>query len=673
MPPAHNISTRDQRPFSKRDRTQILLTSISLGVIALLVLLVSIPLVQNGAQHRGMQNLVEASTHKTAVITTMRNALWQKTAGLQHMLLADTAAERNTYYRQFNEDSASYLAAASHLASLGTLGDEAAVHTQLQQQARFSEPYYESTAKLIMDAAPASLVTAAMRDIAANKEPVLASLDRLADIQRSRAMRVLDASRQQNTFVRRLLPGIALVMLTLTGAGVRYVFLHLSEKNRQLAYHCSYDPLTGLINRREFESRLDRLIQQTREKPAIHALLYMDLDQFKLVNDSCSHAAGDELLGQVTRLLLGAIRQRDTLGRLGGDEFGLLLENCPLGKAVELAARIQRTFDGFQYTRGEKAFSLGASIGVVLIDDSTSGIASVLSAADAACYIAKESGRNRVQLAHLGDHRIQQHQVEMQWVSRLKQALADDRFTLFYQPVVPCAGGSSRERHIEILLRMIDEDGTLIRPGTFLPAAEKYNMAAHLDRWIISRVMEWQAQHSNAAHPPPTITVNLTGQTLRSPEMLKFIIDRAESTGIAPQHVIFEITESKAIASLPSTTNFMLTLRGYGFRFSLDKFGSGLSTFTYLKKLPIDFLKIDGTFVRDILADPVDYAMVRSFNELGQLLGKETIAEFVESLNIADELRKIGINYAQGHAYAAPAPLGNFVHAVAPRLVVVSS
>jgi len=673
MPPAHNIPTRDQRPAPKKDRGQILLTSISLVVVALLVLLVSIPIVQNSAQHRGMQNLVETTTHKTAAITSMRNALWQQTAGLQHMLLADTAAERNSYYRRFNEDSASYLAAASQLASMGTLGDEAAVHTQLQQQARFSEPYFESTAKLIMHAAPASLVTAAMRDIAANMELMLASMDRLAEIQRSRAMRVLEASRQQNTLVSKLLPGIALVLLTLTGTGVRQVFLHLSEKNRQLAYQGSYDPLTGLINRREFEFRLDRLIQQTRGKPAIHALLYMDLDQFKLVNDSCSHAAGDELLGQVTRLLLGAIRQRDTLGRLGGDEFGLLLENCPLGKAVELASGIQKSFDGFQYTRGEKTFSLGASIGVVLIDAKTSGIGSVMSAADAACYIAKESGRNRVQIAHLGDHRIQQHQVEMQWASRLKQALADDRFTLYYQPVVPCAGGSNRERHIEILLRMIDEDGSLVRPGTFLPAAEKYNMAAQIDRWIISRVMEWQAQHSNTAHPPPTITINLSGHTLRSPEMLKFIIDRTQSTGIAPEHVIFEIAESKAIANLPATTNFMLTLRGCGFRFSLDKFGSGLSTFTYLKKLPIDFLKIDGSFVRDILADPVDYAMVRSFNELGQLLGKETIAEFVESVDISEELRKIGINYAQGHAYATPAPLGNFVHAVAPRLVVVSS
>jgi diguanylate cyclase (GGDEF)-like protein len=674
MPPAHDKQPRISGTINQmKHRVHILLTAISLGVVALLVLLVSIPVVQNGAQHRGMETLVEATNRKTAAITIMRNALWQKTAGLQRMLDAETTDQRNTHYRRFREASASYIAAASHLAGLGTLGDEAAVHTQLQQQARFFEPYYDSTVKLIMDTASASLVKSGMQDIAANQQIMTDSLNRLAEIQQVRASQVLTASQRQHTFIKNLLPGIALLMLLLIVAGLRIASRHLTEKNRQLAYHCSYDPLTGLINRPEFESRLDRLIRQTGTQPATHALLYMDLDQFKLVNDSCSHAAGDELLRQVTQLLLETIRQRDTLGRLGGDEFGLLLENCPLGKAVEIATKIQKTIDSFQYTRGEQTFSLGASIGVVLIDENTSGIASVMSAADAACYIAKESGRNRVQIAHLGDRRMQQHQGEMLWISRLKHALADDRFTLYYQPIVPCAGGSSRERHIEILLRMIDEDGTLTRPGAFLPAAEKYNLAADIDRWVISRAMEWQAQHSSTAPPPPTITVNLSGQTLRSPEMLKFIIDQVKNTGVSPAHIIFEISETKAITRVPSTTNFMLTLRGCGFRFSLDKFGSGLSTFTYLKKLPIDYLKIDGTFVRDILADPVDYAMVRSFNELGQLLGKETIAEYVESLEIADELRKMGVNYVQGCAYGTPAPLHNFVHAVAPRLVVVSS
>jgi diguanylate cyclase (GGDEF)-like protein len=656
-----------------KDRTHILLTSISLGVVALLVLLASIPVVHNGAQHRGLRNLVEITTRKTAAITAMRDAVWQKTISLQQMQQAETASQRNAHYRTFNEVSERFIDAASRLAGLGTLGKEAAVHSRLQQQVRYSAPYYDSTARLIMDRASASLVKAAMQDIKENQSIVTGSLVRLAEIQQNRAARVLAASREQYNLLRKLLPGIALLALLLIGTGFRIAYRYLTEKDRQLAYHHAYDTLTGIINRREFESRLDRLVQQSRSRTATHALLYIDLDQFKLVNDSCSHADGDELLRQVTQLLLGAIRQRDTLGRLGGDEFGLLLENCPLGKAVEIATKIQKTIAGFQFTRGEKSFSLGASIGVVPIDENTSGIASVMSAADAACYIAKDSGRNRVQIAHLGDRRMQQRQGEMQWAARLKQALAEDRFTLYYQPIVPCAGGSSRERHIEILLRMVEEDGTLTRPGAFLPAAEKYNLAAQIDRWIITRIMDWQSRHTSAVHSPPTITVNLSGQTLRSPEMLKFIMDQAKNNGVSPRHIIFEISETSATTNIPATTNFMLPLRGCGFRFSLDKFGSGLSTFTYLKKLPIDYLKIDGTFVRDIIADPVDYAMVRSFNELGQLLGKETIAEYVESLDIADELRKMGINYAQGCAYATPAPLNNFVHAVAPRLVVVSS
>ncbi|HYQ72812.1 MAG TPA: EAL domain-containing protein, partial [Gammaproteobacteria bacterium] len=579
-----------------KDRIHILLTSISLGVVTLLVLLVSIPVVQNGVHHRGMKNLIETTALKTAAITKMRTAVVQKTASLERMLQAGTAAQRNVYYRNYNEESASYSAAARRLTSLGTLGNEAASLGRLQRQAKFAEPYYESTTRLIMDTASASLVEAAMRDIAENQLILTGLLDNLAEIQQRRAERILAASRDQNHFIQMLLPGIALLALLLIVAGFIVAYRHLTEKNRLLAYHHSYDPLTGIINRREFESRLDRLIQQTRARTATHALLYIDLDQFKLVNDSCSHAAGDELLKQITLLLLGEIRQRDTLGRLGGDEFGLLLENCPLGKAVEIATRIQKAIECFQFTRGENTFSLGASIGVVQIDESTSGIASAMSAADAACYIAKESGRNRVQIAHLGDRRMQQRQGEMQWASRLRQALADDRFILYYQPIVPCAGGSNRERHIEILLRMVEEDGTLTRPGAFLPAAEKYNLAAQIDRWIISRIMEWQAQHTSATNPPPTITVNLSGQTLCSSEMLKFIIDQAKTTGVSTKHIIFEISETKAIANLPSATNFILPLRACGFRFSLDKFGSGLSTFTYLKKLPIDYLKIDGSF-----------------------------------------------------------------------------
>ncbi len=448
---------------------------------------------------------------------------------------------------------------------------------------------------------------------------------------------------------------------------------HTARKNRQLAYQSTHDALTGLINRREFECRVERAIENARTQDATHALLYMDLDQFKIINDTSGHLAGDELLRQLSHLLLSSIRQRDTLGRLGGDEFGMLLENCPLENAVKIANELLTAINGFQFTWGDNTFTPGISIGIVPIDDGSTDLASVMSAADSACYIAKESGHDQVQIAHLGDRRLQQRHGEMQWISRLAKALKEDRFTLYFQPILPCAGRQGVDKHIEILLRLIDEDGTVISPGCFLPASEKYNMAASIDRWVISHAMEWLADEPARGDWPVIISINLSGQSIGNPEMLKFIINELERTGAAPGKIIFEVPETEAIANISSATGFMLTLRGYGLRFSLDHFGSGLSSFTYLKKLPVDFLKIDGSFVRDILSDPVDRAMVKAINELGHLLGKQTIAEYVETHELAEELHRMGMDFAQGSVYARPQPLANFSRATGPHLVVVAS
>jgi EAL domain-containing protein (putative c-di-GMP-specific phosphodiesterase class I) len=261
----------------------------------------------------------------------------------------------------------------------------------------------------------------------------------------------------------------------------------------------------------------------------------------------------------------------------------------------------------------------------------------------------------------------------MQWVSRLTRALEEDRFTLYFQPIIPCANKPVHDKHLEILVRLIDDDGSVISPGSFLPAAEKYNLVSSIDRWVIENTMTWLAETNNTGTRPVTVAVNLSGQTINSPDMLKFIIDKIEETGVSAEHIIFEIAETVAISNITAATGFMLTLRGCGCRFSLDDFGSGISSFTYLKKLPVDFLKIDGVFIRDILSDPIDHAMVKSINKLGHLLGKETIAKFVETDELANELQLMGINHVQGHACAKPRPLNNYVQSQTPRLVLVSS
>ncbi len=551
--------------------------------------------------------------------------------------------------------------------------DESSLHEQLQQLTKSSQPYNDNAAELLMSDAPAEEITPVLQEAAALQTQILAKLEELIAIEKNNTQQALFANQQHYSSTRNLLFALTGMALLLSLLVARIVIKRVSAKNRQLAYQASHDPLTGLINRREFECRVERSIQQARAQAATHALLYLDLDQFKVVNDTCGHAAGDELLQQLSKILLGFVRKRDTLSRLGGDEFGMLLENCPLDKAVEIANKLRKAIDAFHFTWSDNTFTLGISIGVVPIDRSTADIGSTMSAADSACYIAKESGRNQVQIAHLGDRRLQERHGEMQWVSRLTRAIEEDQFALYYQPIIPCVSKAASGKHMEILLRLIDDDGSVVSPGAFLPAAEKYNIASNIDRWVIEHAMQWLVENTGQGGWPVTISINLSGQTIGSPDMLKYIIDKMDETGVAPEHIIFEITETAAIANITSATNFMLTLRGCGFRFSLDDFGSGLSSFAYLKKLPVDYLKIDGTFVRDILSDPVDYAIVKSINELGQLLGKETIAEFVETLEIAEELRSMGVNHLQGYAYAKPEPLRNFAHSMGPRLIVISS
>ncbi len=655
-----------------KDNTRLFITVGFLTVPVLIFSLVSIALFQLQLTNDNMEHLVERTNEKTAATNDMRDALLQRTNSLKSLQLTGDIFERDEEYQRFISHDVKYRRARERLVSLGMDEREASLHDELQQLTRTTQPYSENASELLMSDASEAALAPVFKNAVTLQGIMLEKLDELIAMERRNTEDALAVSRGHFSSTRQLLIALSVCALLLFVIVTGLVIRHISAKNRQLSYQASHDALTGLINRHEFELRLDRSIRIARTQSGVHALLYIDLDQFKVVNDTCGHAAGDELLRQLSGLLLGSVRHRDTLGRLGGDEFGMLLENCPLDKAVSLANKLLKTLDEFQFSWNENSFTLGMCIGVVAIDSTTNDIAAAMSAADAACYIAKESGRNRVQIAHLGDRKLQQRHGEMQWVSRLTRAIEENQFELFYQPISPCARRSNITRNIEILLRMIDDDGTIIMPGAFMPAAEKYNLAANIDRWVITSTMEWIAGHTSKENRPLTVSVNISGQTVSSAEMLRFIMDKTEETGVSAEHIVFEITETTAIANIAAATSFMLTLRGCGFRFSLDDFGSGLSSFAYLKKLPVDYLKIDGAFVRDLLSDPVDYAMVRSINELGQLLGKETIAQSVETLDIADELRSIGVDYVQGHAYAKAQPLHMFTHTARPRLVVVS-
>ena len=435
------------------------------------------------------------------------------------------------------------------------------------------------------------------------------------------------------------------------------------ELAQQLIYQATHDPLTGLINRRELESRLARSLDDRDLRDCPDVLCYIDLDQFKVVNDTCGHVAGDELLRQLTRLLQSRARDGDSVARLGGDEFGLLLQGCPLGEAEALASRVCREIREVRFTWKDKVFTVGASIGVVEIGHHMEDVASVLKAADTACYAAKDRGRNRVHLYHPEDTELARRHGEMEWISRLHRALADDRLSLLYQPIISTRDPHRTVERVEILLTMHDRAGNRIPPGSFIPAAEHYNLMPTLDRWVVRTTLESLGPHWRG-YPDCTLKtcfINLSSTSLTDPGFLAFLKGQLAQNQVPPGAVCFEITETAAITNLTDSLLFIEEVQQLGCAFALDDFGSGLSSFAHLKAMPVDYLKIDGAFVRDLLTDETDRALVESIHKIGHLLGLKTIAEFVENDEILSRVAELNIDFAQGFGIARPAPLSELL------------
>ena len=430
----------------------------------------------------------------------------------------------------------------------------------------------------------------------------------------------------------------------------------LRDMARQMAHQARHDSLTGLINRGEFEARLEQALLSARGGDIQHALCYLDLDQFKIVNDTCGHIAGDELLKQLTAHMQTRVRSNDALARLGGDEFGILLQNCPIEQARETADMLREVVKKFRFTWDDKIFEIGASIGVVPITTDSGSIVDVLSAADSACYVAKDLGRNRIHVYQPEDSALTQRHGEMQWVHRVSRALGENRFRLLFQPALPLHAAEP-EGYGEILVRMVDEDGNLVQPMAFIPAAERYQMMPALDRWVLEAALHALREASTTLCGSGICAVNLSGQSLCDDHFLTSVIELLDRVQVDPRRLCFEITETAAIANLARATHFLSVLRAKGCRFALDDFGSGLSSFMHLKHLPVDFLKIDGSFVRDMEKDPVDAAMVEAINRIGHVMGIRTIAEAVENNVVLERLRALGVNFAQGSIIADPQTL----------------
>ncbi len=433
--------------------------------------------------------------------------------------------------------------------------------------------------------------------------------------------------------------------------------------SEQLSYQANHDALTGLLNRREFELRLQQAIQSARQEHCQHAVAFMDLDQFKIINDACGHVAGDELLRQLTRIIQNKVRHSDTLARLGGDEFGLLMTHCDPKQAQRAAQGIRTAIEDYRFNWDDNVYAIGVSIGLVPITGDSTSLQQVMRQADASCYAAKDAGRNRVHVFETDDTTLARRHGEMQWASRINKALDDDRFLLYCQEIRPLGGtgGNRKGLYGEILVRMRLDEGHVIPPGAFLPAAERYDLSSRIDRWVIEHTLAWIRQQAEQLDSLACLSINLSANSLMDASLLDDILSSLGNGDIPARKICFEITETAAIGNLSIATEFIHRLKDIGCQFALDDFGSGVSSFAYLKTLPVDILKIDGQFVRDMLDDPIDQAMVRSINEIAHVMGKKTIAEYVETEEIMRKIEDIGIDYAQGYGIGKPMPLERFI------------
>ena len=428
------------------------------------------------------------------------------------------------------------------------------------------------------------------------------------------------------------------------------------EIARRLEYQASHDTLTGLTNRRQFERYIEQAIREVAEDGRIHAMCYMDLDQFKVVNDTCGHYAGDQLLIDLGKLIKGKTREKDIVGRLGGDEFGLLLHDVNLDQAAFYAAEIRNSIRDYRYVVDNHAFQVGVSIGIVAIRPESGTLADIFTAADVACYVAKDKGRNEIHVSQMNDVEQAKRQLEMRWSARIPPAIKEDRFVLHHQKIFPLTDDAALSSRCELLVRMVDDDGSLIPPGKLIPAAERFRQMPDIDRWVIHNALKLIGQIGPGSGLA-SFAINLSGQSLGQPDLLDFVKREILRSGVHPRQLTFEITETAAIQNISHASLFMNELKRMGCQFSLDDFGSGLSSFGYLKALPVDYLKIDGSFVRNMLRDHHDHSIVVAITQIAKTLGIRCVAEFVGDHDTVIALKEIGVDYGQGFFLHRPEPL----------------
>lgn len=626
------------------------------SLLALMFVVIYISLSEMSTTVSKMEALVKITNAKISTAHAMRDHIRLRANALYQMYLSDDYFDRFDLYPMLAHHAANYRASRDHLLEYEMDEDELALINKIN---KISEEGYITNRNaadiLLKTQASEDEVREAQLEGHASRQKVLDLLDNLVNMQNRNAQQALDVHIRVNEETRNLVIAISALAFILGIAISIFAIRETSRKSQEIHFQAHHDALTHLPNRKEFGHRLQLAIESAQERELEHALCFLDLDQFKVINDTCGHKAGDKLLISISKLIQEKIRDHDTLGRLGGDEFGLLLESCSLEKALEIAEGIVSLVRNYKFDWKDRTFQIGVSIGVVHITKDTNDVTKLMSEADIACYAAKDMGRNRVHVHELNDEHVKKIHQELSWVANIETSLKDNRFQLYIQPIVPVDTNNNSYGMFEILLRLKDDDGNIISPGAYIPAAERFNLMRAVDTWVVREAVkkiELISQSGNSEIP--RIFINLSANSITDQSFCDYILKLLNEHPIPENSICFEITETAAIKNMEQAINFMTQLKKVHCLFALDDFGSGMSSFTYLKNLPVDYLKIDGSIVNKMDENKADQAMVAAINQIGRVMNIETIAEHVENEAIMSELNEMGVNYAQGFYIGKP-------------------
>jgi diguanylate cyclase (GGDEF)-like protein len=638
-----------------------------LGFSLLLTLMLIMSVIALSQLHSVNQNLnkvVVVTNTKIGSAYLMRDAIRQRALSLRNARLTKDPFERDMHAMDFMKVAGQYREARDKLLTVDMDEKEQQIQNQLSELTKASQPYNDRAMEHLTQDSNQQIIDEELLKAAEMQNKVLSLLDQLIQLEEEYAenSRKISQHNYENTQYTMIILMILIFVLGIVVAV--YIVRMTTRKTEHIKYQACHDSLTGLINRREFEIRLDMAIHTARSERISHTLLYLDLDEFKIINDSSGHIAGDCLLKSLPDVFHRVVRKSDTVARLGGDEFAIILHDCDIEKAEILANTLKDAMADYSFTWENRHYTIGASIGLVTIDEDSNDSSTLLKYADIACYAAKENGKNRTYTFRFEDINILRRHGEMQWASILKDALSNNQLQIFLQPIKASAVGKIHHKRYEVLIRLKGEDGEIIEPRKFIPAAERYHMMPEVDRWVIDRLFSLCPANEYDQSEKPLLCVNLSGDSLNDQDFIDHLESRLTDNPKLAAHLCFEIKESAIMQRLQHMDNIISRLKKHGCRISIDDFGAGISSLYYLKNLEVDYVKIQGSFVRNMVSDNVKHDLILAATQFCHKLGIDTIAEFVENDATLDAVRKLGIDYAQGYAIGKPLPCDKYLNPI---------